>query len=633
MDSPGGNLKSKKGMPILALILIPLAMVATFQNCGPAVLQGESASSSDISKSGSTVGSKVDLTTVTNADFEVSSNILYPSLTTIRKSYYSNGAPMFENLVLNQNDFDRIEWIEMSTGFVISNGTVLEPRWFSISQVGQVLIVGYRGKQVYQLGHIELAPKGTTLLNVNSTGAVNVSQRLMNQGISTESFLIEVDAPSVDLATLQITNRSTGKIYLNQRALLVSKSVAEAVSVDIAMTDMSGQSFLKTLTFPSTGTTPTTTIPTTVSTTTTTTVPAPTTTTTTLPSTTVLVPGSIAAPDMLIKSTGKQEGAIWDIFSIGFVSNKFSFPTTGTYLIKVNAFGSVAATVWPYMEIRVDKVVVYATTVSSATLAPYTVAANITAGVHDIEVGFTNDYSNATEDRNLYVGTVSVDPEPASLPSGLTNITARSDAANIYFSFDSTSTNTFSRVLLDTDRSITTGYANSGIGADYLIENGLVYKYSGTNNTWTWTRVAYSGFVTISPTTRWSIPRSAIGVSTAINYVASVNQTRFSGIYSHTLSTTPSTNLAISDGPYLFNLNSTSATIQWSVNMPATGKIDFGLTNTFGSTSTPEVTFNYTTHQQIISGLLSGRTYFYRITSTSQSGTTAMSPILTFTTP
>jgi hypothetical protein len=70
-------------------------------------------------------------------------------------------------------------------------------------------------------------------------------------------------------------------------------------------------------------------------------------------------------------------------------------------------------------------------------------------------------------------------------------------------------------VFIDTDGSSSTGYTTGGVGADYMIENGSVYRYTGTGSSWSWTSLGTSSMTPSSSgatgTTTWSIARSTIG--------------------------------------------------------------------------------------------------------------------------
>jgi hypothetical protein len=54
-----------------------------------------------------------------------------------------------------------------------------------------------------------------------------------------------------------------------------------------------------------------------------------------------------------------------------------------------------------------------------------------------------------------------------------------------------TNLKTKSQFYLNTDNNTATGFRIDGakLGYDYLIENATLYKYSGRNNSWSWTKV------------------------------------------------------------------------------------------------------------------------------------------------
>ena len=80
------------------------------------------------------------------------------------------------------------------------------------------------------------------------------------------------------------------------------------------------------------------------------------------------------------------------------------------------------------------------------------------------------------------------------------------------------------------------------------------------------------------------------------------------------------------------NVDQTTAGIGWDVSQFATGQVEYGTTTAYGSLSTPEITFNYDSHYQILSGLSPGRLYHFRVKSANAGGILAVSGDYTFTT-
>jgi hypothetical protein len=67
------------------------------------------------------------------------------------------------------------------------------------------------------------------------------------------------------------------------------------------------------------------------------------------------------------------------------------------------------------------------------------------------------------------------------------------------------------RAYLDTDRNAATGFSIAGLGADYLIENGLLYKYIGPG--WNWSEVKPVAQSLISSQVQWLLPNADISMS------------------------------------------------------------------------------------------------------------------------
>jgi len=66
--------------------------------------------------------------------------------------------------------------------------------------------------------------------------------------------------------------------------------------------------------------------------------------------------------------------------------------------------------------------------------------------------------------------------------------------------------------------------------------------------------------------------------------------------------------------------------------MGATGQVEYGRTAAFGSLSTPELSYTWSTHVQTLTGLTPGSLYYYRVKSRTAAGTWLISPTYTFTT-
>lgn len=128
------------------------------------------------------------------------------------------------------------------------------------------------------------------------------------------------------------------------------------------------------------------------------------------------------------------------------------------------------------------------------------------------------------------------------------------DAANINYTIPYNSSPSWTRVYIDANQTATSGYPVSGTGVDYFVENGVLYRYSGTNGSWGWTRIKQVPFALGSASATVSIARADLGSPTSID---SIIQTSAPTITSAkiTTSTTASTPTAASSSASVDGLN------------------------------------------------------------------------------
>ena len=117
---------------------------------------------------------------------------------------------------------------------------------------------------------------------------------------------------------------------------------------------------------------------------------------------------TLEAEDMPTKTTGGATSGGWNIWSNGYVAENVDFPVEGNHTFEIWAKGSLAGGAWPKMEIRIDQTVVGSVTVDSSEWTLYTIETDVTSGIHEIAVAFTNDYYKPPEDRNLYVDKMTI---------------------------------------------------------------------------------------------------------------------------------------------------------------------------------------------------------------------------------
>jgi hypothetical protein len=105
----------------------------------------------------------------------------------------------------------------------------------------------------------------------------------------------------------------------------------------------------------------------------------------------------------------------------------------------------------------------------------------------------------------------------AALPAYATisGQSATNTATTVTYQFSFTGAPTYARTYLDTDRSVATGFATTGIGADYLLENGSLYHHNGGG--WSWTLVGAVTFSSTGGVAKWTVNRSSIGETATPN--------------------------------------------------------------------------------------------------------------------
>jgi hypothetical protein len=79
------------------------------------------------------------------------------------------------------------------------------------------------------------------------------------------------------------------------------------------------------------------------------------------------------------------------------------------------------------------------------------------------------------------------------------------------------------------------------------------------------------------------------------------------------------------------NITTSGATISWTTDEPSTTQVDYGLTTPYSSTTNLDSTLR-TSHTQLLSGLVPGTVYHYRVSSLDAAGNPASSGDLIFTT-
>jgi len=93
------------------------------------------------------------------------------------------------------------------------------------------------------------------------------------------------------------------------------------------------------------------------------------------------------------------------------------------------------------------------------------------------------------------------------------------DAANINYTIPYSSAPTWTRVYIDANQTASSGYAVEGVGADYFIENGILYRYSGTGGSWNWTKIKQIPFTSGATSATLRVAKTDIGSPASIDSV------------------------------------------------------------------------------------------------------------------
>lgn len=109
------------------------------------------------------------------------------------------------------------------------------------------------------------------------------------------------------------------------------------------------------------------------------------------------------------------------------------------------------------------------------------------------------------------LATLLVSPASATISGA----TATNTATTVTYRFTYTGAPQFLRVYVDTDRNPSTGFAQAGTGADYLLENGSLYQHTGTG--WSWTLVRAVTFTNTGGVAQWTVDRADLAETATPN--------------------------------------------------------------------------------------------------------------------
>jgi len=132
----------------------------------------------------------------------------------------------------------------------------------------------------------------------------------------------------------------------------------------------------------------------------------------------------------------------------------------------------------------------------------------------------------------------SASPARAQTTQAAPKLSISATATTITFQSTYSGTPSWVAVFVDTDQKATTGYPLSGTGADYLVENGFLYRYSGSGGSWAWTQLKSVSFTQSNGVATWNIARSDLGSPSGITAIGNYNSA-YSSPVSYALTQVP----------------------------------------------------------------------------------------------
>ncbi len=111
----------------------------------------------------------------------------------------------------------------------------------------------------------------------------------------------------------------------------------------------------------------------------------------------------------------------------------------------------------------------------------------------------------------------------AAAEAAISGVVLSNDTTHVTYQFQFTGTPGFVRAYIDTDRNPATGLALQGTGADYLLENGFLYKHLGGG--WSWQQVGAVTHTSTNGTAYWKVARADLGETATPNDADLVFQT------------------------------------------------------------------------------------------------------------
>jgi hypothetical protein len=125
-------------------------------------------------------------------------------------------------------------------------------------------------------------------------------------------------------------------------------------------------------------------------------------------------------------------------------------------------------------------------------------------------------------------------PSNAQTTQAAPKLSISGNSTTITLQVTYSATPSFVRVFVDADQKATTGYPLGGIGADYLIENGYLYRYAGSAGSWAWTLIKTLSLTESNGVATWNVAGSDLGSPSGITAIGNYNSA-YSSALSYTL--------------------------------------------------------------------------------------------------
>lgn len=103
----------------------------------------------------------------------------------------------------------------------------------------------------------------------------------------------------------------------------------------------------------------------------------------------------------------------------------------------------------------------------------------------------------------------------SSAQAAISAVVVGNDATSVQYQFQYSGTPAYRRAYIDADRNPATGFAQQGIGADYLLENNSLYANVGGG--WNWQFIKTVTYTDSAGTVKWTVARADLGETATPN--------------------------------------------------------------------------------------------------------------------